>query len=569
MSIVLGKEIGTGGFASVYEGFDDQLGRRVAVKIVRASAELVSSALDHAKALARVNHPNVVTVYSIATVDDPATSRPCDAVIMELVEGEPLSTRLKGARLTREEVRSIGIALIDGVDHIHKQGITHEDIHEENVLVVGSTPKIIDIFYRTSLRSLSPNSRESRVRRDLGNLKELLEAIISASEVDSRQAERFRSLTGRTAPLDGIRDALIATLARAPDQTAAPQLTPWPVPEQPSASAPSRRTQQHSPRRMSEGDANKLLDELDRLIGLDDGEAAWGLLDHTQIALIDTGKSGDLLPRYRRLLKLIRPGTSEYAAILGNAGVCYDQIGDSVSALKYYRRSLALEKKLSSTEGQANQLSNIGVAYHGLGEITKAKSYFERALALDLALQRAAQQSKNLDNIGLCLTANGDASAALDFHKRAANLAATIDEEYLRMRALRHVGDCYEALGHVPKALALHAETLDLARRLGLEHIAGMQLCIMGNCYYRMGALAEALASYQQSLQSAEATEDLIGQAANLCNLGSCYASLDEPSRASELFQRSLNLYRRMSISEAHPHFQLLLKNIARTQSNT
>jgi hypothetical protein len=65
MSITIRREIGSGAFGSVYEAFDERLGRRVAVKIIRASAELVSTALDHARALARVNHQNVVSVYTM------------------------------------------------------------------------------------------------------------------------------------------------------------------------------------------------------------------------------------------------------------------------------------------------------------------------------------------------------------------------------------------------------------------------------------------------------------------------------------------------------------------------
>src|SRR4051794_30712052 len=96
MTIKIEKKIGTGGFASVYRGVDTKLSRPVAVKIVRASAELVSNALAHAKALARVKHPNVATVYGLDTVEDPDTGQNCEAVIMELIEGPTLEERLGG-----------------------------------------------------------------------------------------------------------------------------------------------------------------------------------------------------------------------------------------------------------------------------------------------------------------------------------------------------------------------------------------------------------------------------------------------------------------------------------------
>src|SRR2546427_10525545 len=78
MQITLGERLGEGAFGDVYEAVDE-LGRRLAVKIIRPSAAAFSTALDHARALARAQHPNVVSIYSLEKVPDPDTGVPIDA----------------------------------------------------------------------------------------------------------------------------------------------------------------------------------------------------------------------------------------------------------------------------------------------------------------------------------------------------------------------------------------------------------------------------------------------------------------------------------------------------------
>jgi tRNA A-37 threonylcarbamoyl transferase component Bud32 len=218
-------EIGTGGFAAVYHGIDVRLGRPVAIKIVRASSELISNALDHARALARTKHPNVATVYGIASVDDPITGKSCDAVIMELIHGPTLEDRLKGPPFTRDEVRAIGTGLTDGLAHIHAQGLTHEDLHEANVLIEEGNVKIIDIMHRTTLKDLSTAPKRVRVRRDLANLRDLLHSVLAHSEVDRTATDAFVAFAVRATSIESIRTAFHAATEPSTSVTATPDMS--------------------------------------------------------------------------------------------------------------------------------------------------------------------------------------------------------------------------------------------------------------------------------------------------------------------------------------------------------
>jgi len=102
MDVRLGNRIGDGGFADVWSA-EDELGREVAVKLVRASAAVISDVEAHARALVRAAHPNIVAVYSIETIKDPETGNDIRGIVMELLRGETLQRRLKGRMLERQE----------------------------------------------------------------------------------------------------------------------------------------------------------------------------------------------------------------------------------------------------------------------------------------------------------------------------------------------------------------------------------------------------------------------------------------------------------------------------------
>lgn len=179
----------------------------MALKIVRSSVLAISTALDHARALARASHPNVVLVYGVDRIEDPETGREVDCVLMELIEGPTLSSRLTGPRFTCAEARRLGQEIIGGLGHIHAQGLTHGDLHNDNVMLGKSGVKIIDILYRDSLAALSTQSREERLRRDLVSLRLMLQDILVHSELDPGEATEFNNILRTASDLDAIRIA--------------------------------------------------------------------------------------------------------------------------------------------------------------------------------------------------------------------------------------------------------------------------------------------------------------------------------------------------------------------------
>src|SRR5688572_17013288 len=82
-------ELGRGGIGQVYEADDPELGRRVAIKVLRDDRRDGTSLINEAKALAKLVHPNVIGVYDVGPADDDVF------VVMQLVDGDSIDDWLK------------------------------------------------------------------------------------------------------------------------------------------------------------------------------------------------------------------------------------------------------------------------------------------------------------------------------------------------------------------------------------------------------------------------------------------------------------------------------------------
>ena len=125
--------LGRGGMGEVYRARDTRLDRLVALKVLTDAAALDPERRDRfereARAIAALNHPHIVTIHSIETVEG------VSLLTMELVEGRALSDGIPVDGLPLGEVVRIGIAVADAVAAAHQRGITHRDLKPGNVIV--------------------------------------------------------------------------------------------------------------------------------------------------------------------------------------------------------------------------------------------------------------------------------------------------------------------------------------------------------------------------------------------------------------------------------------------------
>jgi len=116
----------------VYQATDSRLNRQVAIKmlkpsIVRLEPTLGTQFLDEARIVARINHPNVVTIFDVGVLAE----RPY--FVMPMLEGESLRSRLNRGPIACDESCSLILSLIDGLKAAHRMGIIHKDLKPENL----------------------------------------------------------------------------------------------------------------------------------------------------------------------------------------------------------------------------------------------------------------------------------------------------------------------------------------------------------------------------------------------------------------------------------------------------
>lgn len=135
------RQLGRGGFGTVWLAVDTQLDRTVAVKLAHApDNDTEQRMLREARALAAVRHPNCVRVFDI--VQDPDGL----AIVMEYIDGQPLSdVVLKNGLLQDKLAARLWVNMADALAAAHERGVLHRDVKPSNVIVDGSgTAHLID-----------------------------------------------------------------------------------------------------------------------------------------------------------------------------------------------------------------------------------------------------------------------------------------------------------------------------------------------------------------------------------------------------------------------------------------
>ncbi|MDX1645386.1 MAG: serine/threonine-protein kinase, partial [Thermoanaerobaculia bacterium] len=124
--------LGAGGMGEVYRARDPRLERQVALKVLPSEMaddpERLARFEREAKALAALNHPHIVTVYSVEEAEG------VRFLTMELVEGETLDEVVPAGGLELERFLDIAIPLADAVAAAHTRGIVHRDLKPANVM---------------------------------------------------------------------------------------------------------------------------------------------------------------------------------------------------------------------------------------------------------------------------------------------------------------------------------------------------------------------------------------------------------------------------------------------------
>ena len=135
--LLLFRKIGEGAFGEVYHAHDTWLDHPVALKLLKPETGSADRILHEARTLARVRHPNVVTVHGADRHDGRV------GFWMDFVEGETLAARVAKGRLSAGEATHIGVELCRALSAVHQAKLVHRDVKAQNVMRASDGGRII------------------------------------------------------------------------------------------------------------------------------------------------------------------------------------------------------------------------------------------------------------------------------------------------------------------------------------------------------------------------------------------------------------------------------------------
>ncbi|MCH8247867.1 MAG: serine/threonine-protein kinase [Bacteroidetes bacterium] len=184
------EELGRGGMGIVYKAEDVSLDRIVAIKVLPASA--LASEIDRArfyreaKASAKLNHPNIASVYQIDEAipsDAPHGTEPSPFIAMEFIQGETLEDRVESGPLKLDEAVEIATQVAEGLQMAHGKNVVHRDIKSANVMLDETgRAKILDFGLAQTAASTKLTAQDTT----LGTIAYMSPEQARGEEVDLR-----------------------------------------------------------------------------------------------------------------------------------------------------------------------------------------------------------------------------------------------------------------------------------------------------------------------------------------------------------------------------------------------
>src|SRR5215510_16237517 len=209
-ALELRRKIADGGFGSVYRAWDPALEREVALKVLRA-ADRSWTVVQEGRLLARVRHPNVVTVYGVDEYEGTV------GLWMEWVDGLTL-TQVLTARglLGSHEAALIGIDVCRALAAVHKAGLLHRDIKAQNVMREAGGRVVLMDFGAGEIRADAVSAAPQMIGTPLYLAPELFDhkPATIASDIYSIGVLLYHLMTGRYPVEGGTFEAIAEAHAR-------------------------------------------------------------------------------------------------------------------------------------------------------------------------------------------------------------------------------------------------------------------------------------------------------------------------------------------------------------------
>lgn len=203
------SQLGAGGMGEVYKAIDTRLDRSVAVKVLPPTTSEDSQARARfereAKLVSHLSHPNICALFDIGN------SNGTNYIVMELIEGETLASRLTRGPLPLRDLLPYAIQITDALDCAHRSGVIHRDLKPGNIMLTKGGAKLLDFGLARAIAPVALHDDPTQVAPltsagvVMGTLPYMPPEQLHGGETDARTdifafgAVLYEMITGRRA----------------------------------------------------------------------------------------------------------------------------------------------------------------------------------------------------------------------------------------------------------------------------------------------------------------------------------------------------------------------------------
>jgi len=582
------EELGEGGMGTVYLGEDLHLGRRVAIKFPLTKPDdhqLRARFLREARAASLLNHPNIAAIYDYGETDD---GRPF--IVMELINGETLSSLIEEAKLPLARAVEIIEDVARALGEAHEHGVIHRDIKPSNVIISERQVKVLDFGLAKHLNAETLQGADSDARTLLatntqsgtiiGTPLYLSPEQATGAPVDARSdlfslgAVLYESIAGRP-PFSGNSVVEIAAqvihVNPQPPSAFNPKITNEldRVSLKALAKLPEQRFQS----------ANEFISDLDHASSAlrerapDQTPTQRITVTHAHGAASTLATLSDILRRPRFSVRLVILALVLIGALGWGLKIMWRttphqpsaeaqrwyQLG--TSALRegtYYKASQALQQATAADNNFALAHARLAEAWTELDYGDKAKD--ETILAGSLVRDRSSLSP--LDALylqGITDTISRNFGNAIKEYSEIVNRVPDAEKAY----AYFDLGRAYEKNEDLENAINSYKKATDLDPQCAPAFLR------LGVLYGRRQDFAGAELAFQKAVQIHRASSNFEGVAEALYQHGALYDDQDRGSEAKGQLEESLTIARATGNQYQEIKSKLLLSSVLRTAGDT
>jgi tetratricopeptide (TPR) repeat protein len=231
------------------------------------------------------------------------------------------------------------------------------------------------------------------------------------------------------------------------------------------------------------------------------------------------------------------------AAVLGNLGIAYADLGETRCAIQFYEQALVIDREIGERRGESSDLGNLGLAYAELGETRRAIQFHEQALPILREIGDRRGEGAVLGNLGLAFADLGETSRAIQFYEQDLAIAREIGDRRGEGGVLGNLGLAYADLGETSRAIQFYEQYLTIAREIGDRRGEGNAFGNLGIAYKNLGETSRAIQFYEQYLTIAREIGDRRGEGNALWNMSLALDQLGGRAQAIKHAEQALQIY--------------------------